>query len=134
MKVLYLFVILILIVQVYIDPVIRKCENKLGVIMIFLHQLLNMTIFFGSLLFGCHEYHLILLIGSFLVHKISGICPLTKIHNNLCKVNENKPLVTILNRVVPNYPNNTRNVIILYYVILTMIIIYDITYIVKKYS
>ena len=62
-----------------------------------------------------------------------GICPLTKVHNKLCEVDESKPLITFLNRIVPNYPNNTKNVIMLYYVILTIIISYDIISIIKKY-
>lgn len=130
--IVHLLVMIILIVQIYIDPVVRKCKSKLGVVMIIFHQFLNMTILFGSILFGCHEYHLILLVGSFLVHKLAGICPLTKIHNKLCGVDEKKPLITILNRFVPNYPNNTNNVILLYYVLLATVVVYDIWSIIKK--
>jgi hypothetical protein len=130
---LYIIVAVTFITQVYIDPIIRKCKSNVGILLIILHQLLNMTILFGSLLFGHHEYHLLLLVGALVVHKLSGICPLTKVHNKLCDVDESKPLITILNRIVPNYPNNTKNVIMLYYVILTAIISYDIISIIKKY-
>ena len=132
-RLLYIIVALTLITQVYIDPIIRRCKSNIGILLIILHQFLNITIIFGSLLFGHHEYHLLLLVGALVVHKLSGICPLTKVHNKLCKVDENKPLITILNRIVPNFPNNTKNVIILYYVILTAIISYDIISIIKKY-
>lgn len=132
-RLLYIIVAVTLITQVYIDPIIRKCQSNVGILLIILHQLLNMTIIFGSLLFGHHEYHLLLLLGALVVHKLSGICPLTKVHNKLCDVDESKPLITILNRIVPNYPNNTKNVIMLYYVILTAIISYDIISIIKKY-
>ena len=132
-RMLYIIVAVTLITQIYIDPIIRKCKSKLGILLIILHQLLNMTILFGSLLFGHHEYHLLLLLGALMIHKLSGICPLTKVHNKLCEVDESKPLITILNRIVPNYPNNTKNVIMLYYVILTIIISYDIISIIKKY-
>ena len=132
-RLLYIIVALTLITQVYIDPIIRRCKSNIGILLIILHQFLNITIIFGSLLFGHHEYHLLLLVGALVVHKLSGICPLTKVHNKLCNVDENKPLITILNRIVPNYPNNTKNVIILYYVILTAIISYDVISIIKKY-
>lgn len=132
-RLLYIIVAVTLITQVYIDPIIRKCKSNVGILLIILHQLLNMTIIFGSLLFGHHEYHLLLLLGALIVHKLSGICPLTKVHNKLCEVDESKPLITILNRIVPNYPHNTKNVIMLYYVILTAIISYDIISIIKKY-
>ena len=122
----------VFLIQIYIDPMIRECKSKLGILLIVSHHFLNITIVFGSLLFGHRVYHLILLIGALVVHKMSGICPLTKIHNQLCGINENKPLITILNRIVPNYPNNTKTVIMLYYVILITIITYDIVFITRK--
>lgn len=131
-RLLYFLVAMIFVTQVYIDPIIRKCESNLGITTIILHQLLNIIIIFGSLLFGYHEYHLSLIVGAFVVHKLSGICPLTKIHNKLCNVDENKPLFTILNSIVPNYPYNEKNVIMLYYVILIVIISYDVLFIARK--
>lgn len=129
---LYMIVTLIMITQIYIDPVIRNCKSSMGILLIIFHQILNIFIIFGSLLFGYHDYHLLFLLIALVVHKLSGICPLTKVHNKLCEVDEEKPLITILNHIVPNYPNNTKNVIILYYFIIIGIIVYDILSIMIK--
>lgn len=111
--------------QVYSDPTIRECKKKRGVVLIVLHHIFFLTAMLGSILFGYHKYHLMILVGALLVHVKRGDCPLTKIHNQMCGFDENKPLITLLNRLIPNYPNNVRTVIYAYYTIVFGLLVYD---------
>lgn len=93
-----------------------------------LHHLLQLYFFFGSFVFGYHRYHIVLIVGAFLVHKIHNRCPITIVHNRLCGFNDNDPLTTIINKIVPNYPNNIDDTTIMYYTLLILVFIYDVFY------
>lgn len=120
-----LFLITLLLFQVYIDPTIRACKTKRGVLLVVLHHMFFITTIFGSILYGFHKYHLVVLVGAFFVHYIKGSCPVTRIHNELCGFDEDKPLITVFNRLVPNYPNNIQTVIYNYYMLVLGLIVYD---------
>ena len=112
-------------IQIILDPTILSCKSYIGTLLIIFHHMLQWYFFIGSILFNHHKLHLIIVILALVIHKIFTICPLSIFHNKLCKFEEKKPLVTILNRVVPNYPNNIKNVIHLYYTLIICVIIYD---------
>ena len=122
----YLFFVSIVIIQFIVDHTVEKCKSNVGKILIFLHHALQLNFFFGSIVFGYHRYHLILLVGAILVHKSFKRCPITKVHNTMCGFNENEPLVALINKLVPNYPNNLNETIIVYYTLLITVFIYDV--------
>ena len=126
-------VIVIYLLQVIMDHTIRDCKSIAGVVLILCHHALQLFFFFGSLVYGKHEYHLVVVIVSLLIHIQQKICPITIVHNKLCKFDGNIRLVTLLNRIIPNYPDNGKQTVIVYYFILISVIVYDFIHIYKKY-
>jgi hypothetical protein len=129
---LQISVIVIYWIQIIIDPTLIECKSVLGVILIMLHHALQLSFFFGSLMYGYHEYHLVLVIVSLLVHIKLKRCPITVVHNKLCGFETNNPLVTLINRIVPNYPDNDKQTVYVYYLMLIGVILYDFISIYKK--
>lgn len=121
----YVSYLMTLLLQIMIDPTLVKCKSTIGVILIILHHALQLFFFFGSLVFGYHEYHLVIVFVSLLVHIKQKRCPITIVHNKLCGFETNNPLITIINRIVPNYPDNGKETVYLYYLLLICVIVYD---------
>lgn len=119
------FFISLVVLQVYTDPMIRECKKKRGVVLIVLHHTIFLIAMSGSILFGYHKYHLMILVGALLVHVIQGDCPLTQIHNQLCGFDEDKPLITILNRLIPNCSDDKQTDKYTYYMVVLGLMVYD---------
>lgn len=122
----YMFFVGIILIQLAMDHTVEKCESNLGKLLIFLHHALQLFFFFGSMVFGYHKYHLILLVGAISVHKVYKRCPLTKIHNTMCGFHETDPLIALINKIVPNYPNNLNETTIVYYTLIISVFIYNV--------
>lgn len=121
-KILLIMYLMIISIQIGLDPNIKDCKNTLGVVLIVFHHILQWYFFIGSLVFGHHNFHMKLLILALFIHLLYRICPLTIVHNRICKMEEKKPLITLLNHVFGEYK---MNVIIVYYFIIICVIIYD---------
>lgn len=124
----HILFVLIIVIQIYMDEMLPKCETNYGKLFIILHHMLQLFFFFGSFVFGYHRYHLVLIVGAFLVHKIYRRCPITIVHNRMCGFDDNDPLITLINKIVPNYPDNLDDTTIVYYTLLILVFIYDVFY------
>lgn len=120
-RILYIMFIMFVCLQMLMDPNQKHCVDLKGKTLIFFHHVIMFYILFGSLVFGYHNIHFVFVIISFIVHKYSGICPITKWHNKLCGIKENTPLFTWLNMVA----KTRRQSIHLYYSCLFLVVIYD---------
>ena len=115
----FILYIIIVLIQIGLDPNIKDCKHKLGVVLIVGHHLLQWYFFIGSFVFGHHNFHMKLVIVAFFVHLLYRICPLTIVHNRICGMEEKKPLITLLNHIF------TKKVIVVYYFMIISVIIYD---------
>lgn len=118
-RTLFLLYIIIVFIQIGLDPNIKDCKNTFGVFFIVFHHMLQWYFFIGSIVFGHHNFHMKLVIVAFFIHLIYRICPLTIVHNRICEMEEKKPLITLLNHIVK------QNVIVVYYLMIISVIIYD---------
>jgi hypothetical protein len=118
-KTLLILYLMIVATQIGLDPNMKECKNKLGVVLIVFHHMLQWYFFIGSLVFGYHDFHMKLLIVALFIHLLYRICPLTIIHNRICKIDEKKPLITLLNHIVK------QDTIVVYYLMIISVITYD---------
>jgi len=136
MNIIHGFVIFIIlgIIQIKLDYTIEKCDNKIGRTIIMMHHFGNIYLIFGSLLFGFHLFHLFVVIFSFIVHKLYTNCPITIISNILCHDKNKKsiPLITFLNHITNLFGYDS--IIVPYYSLLTIVILYDLFHVTKKYN
>ena len=117
--------VVIALIQAFHDPLLSRCSNPYGMLFIIAHHMLALYLITGSLFFGNHKSHLIVVIVAFVVHKIYKICPLTTWHNEICGLDLNTPLYTIFNHVT----HTISQAIYLYYCVIIIVILYDIKHI-----
>jgi hypothetical protein len=122
--------IVILLLQILLNRSnISTCVSAYGKLVVVLHHAVQLYIIFGSLLFGLHKFHLLVIVIAFVVHKAYGMCPITIYHNKKCKYkNTESPLKTFLNDLSP-FLNISP--ITLYYFVLGLLSIYDV-YMINK--
>ena len=125
---------IIVCLQCIFDHTINSCKCKVGKLLIIVHHIFQLYAFFGSLLFGWHELHVVLIVCALLVHMKYGSCPLTVVHNEYCGFDKNEPLYTILNKLAPSQnQNNKVGLVRTYYLWLSLVIMYDLMQITSKY-
>lgn len=125
--------LIIFIIQVNYDYILHKCQNSYGKNFIVIHHFINIYMILGSVLFGNYILHLIVIIIGLISHKIYGKCFITKYTNEICfKEDNNYPLITLTNHLTGIYEQSKVNNS--YYIVLLLIIIYDLYYINKEYQ
>ena len=130
----YLVYCIIVCLQCIFDHTINSCKCKVGKLLIIVHHIFQLYAFFGSLLFGWHELHVVLIVCALLVHMKYGSCPLTVVHNEYCGFDKNEPLYTILNKLAPSQnQNNKAGLVRTYYLWLSLVIVFDLMQITSKY-
>ena len=112
-----IFIVLCLF-QIMMDPILCKCNDVFGKILMIFHHLLSVGILFGSICFGFHEFHLCFTLVAFALHIILKGCFLTKINNQICGFPDNTTLVDITNHI------NIRH-----HVAVMLILLYDIIHV-----
>ena len=112
--------ILIFLIQVMIDPVLMECHNGGGKLLIIMHHVFQVTLLWGSICFGFHEFHFYVTMIALIVHLLMKGCFITKIHNKMCGMPEKTQLYTLINHICPS------ETYVLYYAILFMVLSYDI--------
>ena len=128
---IYIFIFLSTL-QIYFDKNIHACQTYKGITVSIIHHFLQIYSIFGSFIFGYHQLHLIALIIALLFHVLSGKCFISEIQNNLCKFDKNIKLETFLNHLLRVLNIEFKNFI--YYLLLLFIIIYDVVYIMYRYT
>lgn len=116
----------IALVQAFHDPLLSHCSNPYGMLFIIAHHMLALYLITGSLFFGNHKTHLVVVIGAFVVHKMYKICPLTTWHNEICGLDLKTPLYTIFNHVT----HTTSQAICLYYFVIIVVVLYDLEHVI----
>lgn len=99
MQNVFLFILIVL-VQVLMDPTYRACETQCGRMLLILHHMIAIGIWLGSVLFGHHRLHLLLttLIGG--LHIALNGCFLTPINNEMCNFEQkHRPFITFANHI-----------------------------------
>ena len=125
--------LIIFIIQVRYDHILHQCQNSYGKNIIIFHHFINIYMIVGSVLFGNYLLHLVLIIIAFITHKINGKCFITKYTNEICfKEDNNYPLITITTHLTGIYEQKKVNNS--YYMVLILIILYDLYYINKEYK
>lgn len=98
-----------------------------------MHHIFQLYAFFGSLLFGWYEIHVVLIVCVLLVHMKYESCPLTVVHNEYCEFDKHQPLYTILNKLAPSQnQKNKAGLVRTYYLWLSLVIVYDLMQIKRK--
>ena len=123
--------ILIVFLQLISDPYLHKCKDKNGVLLISIHHMIQWYFFIGSIVFGYHKIHLIIVILAFVIHKSYGMCPITIVHNKLCKFDNKTYLYTFINRFIETFNIHKFKAVQIYYFMLLCVFIYDILHIYK---
>lgn len=129
MRNLLLFV-LIVFVQVLMDPSYCACETQNGKLLLIVHHMINIGLFVGSFLFGYHTQHLIFLGFAIGLHILLGGCFLTKINNRLCNLQTNDHiLITFTNHIMDFIGSNAHRQV--YYILAFLAAMYDVFHIRK---
>jgi len=125
---------IIVCLQCIFDHTINSCECRFGKLLIIVHHTFQLYAFFGSLLFGWHALHVVLIVCALLVHMKYGSCPLTVIHNEYCGFDQHQPLYTILNKLAPSQNQKDKaGLVRTYYLWLSFVIVYDLLHITRIY-
>jgi len=127
----------ITILQVLLDKdLANTCETKEGKIIMILHHMLSVYIIFGGFIFNNYKLHLTIIVISFIIHFVMKICPITKLSNKLCNINEDTRMITLLNHITGIYSYDSDipslDIRTYYYPLLILIIMYDLHYINPK--
>jgi len=120
------FVILTL-VQTMFDSTYCRCVSTLGRVLLVIHHAINIGFIIGSVLFGNHLLHMIILLGSLFLHITLRGCFLTKINNSLCKT-EGTLFTTFGNHIMRTL-NLSHLIYPTYYVIAMLVVIYDLYFV-----
>lgn len=129
-KILLIYIIVVLL-QTITDPYLMQCKNRKGQLLIIAHHFIQWYFFIGSIAFGYHKLHLLTVILAFVIHISFGICPLTIIHNHLCKFDNKKYLFTLINRFIQSFNIQRITAVQIYYFMLFCVSAYDILHIYK---
>ena len=110
--------IIISLFEYFLDIFQSPCSTIMGNILLLIHHFVGIYLFIGGFLFN-NYYHLLVLI-LVIIHWITNNnrCELTIITNNYCKYHEDKKYNDF-----PNMINVDKN---LYWIIIFILIIYDI--------
>jgi len=128
---LYILIIITLI-QTLFDPTLYACTTLSGRFLLIIHHAINIGFWTGSLLFGHHRLHLMILIIAIVLHMLLDGCFLTTLNNRICKINPDKHvLVTFINHIM-NFLGCKKYVIFVYYLMAIAIAYYDIRYMISK--
>jgi hypothetical protein len=108
-----------------------KCFCGLGKLLIVLHHALAIYIFFGSLLFGHHKFHLIFIAVALCLNVLFHVCPISIWHNYLCDFPRKTPLPTYLNHVGSIFQLQKHTLRKLYISFICMVMFYDLQCVLK---
>lgn len=124
--------ILLVIISFTLDNVLSPCSmpSLMTFINNFVHHIISMYLWFGSLLFGKYIYHLLFICMIFVIHYFYGSkCPITIEYNRECgfelKGNHKDLIYWINKNIFSHFP---------YYTILKLLIVYDIYKILLHYK
>lgn len=124
---LKLFLILLALVQMLIDPTMAKCQSVPGKTLLMIHHFGNIYIVFGGYVSN-PRIHLMVVLVSFTVHYLNNrICPITVVNNKMCDFPKKQQMQTILNVIEPS----PTRVVYVYYFFLMLGILYDLYWIIK---
>ena len=112
--------------QIYLDESLILCNNTTGKIIMLLHHLFQVYSIFGSILFGYHKQHIVIILCAIGVHIIMKQCPITHIQNKLCSFKKKILLKTYLNHLLSYYNISYHN--FYYYILLSLVILYNCVY------
>ena len=110
-------------VQVLIDPTYCACQTWTGRLLLIAHHFIHIGLFLGSVLFGHHLLHLVIVVLSIGLHLYSSGCFLTKINNRLCKIDINKPLITFTNHIMNLLQSKANRTV--YYTLALLAVLFD---------
>jgi hypothetical protein len=122
------FVILTLI-QTMCDSTYCKCVSVPGRVLLLTHHAVNIGFMFGSVLFGHHLPHLIILLGAVFMHVVLGGCFLTELNNSLCDT-KGSVLYTFSNHILKRL-HLSHMAYSTYYFLVLLVVIYDISCILR---
>lgn len=125
---LLIFIILI-IVQILLDKTFNKCENIYGKLLMFIHHIIGIYLWVGSLLLGNYLFHLIFVIIVQVLYIILNGCFLTDWQNKLCKFDKNELFRSWLNIIFGD-----ENIKMTHIIGINIVILYDLYYINKEYK
>lgn len=124
---LKIFLILLALVQMLIDPTMAKCQSFPGKTLLMFHHFANIYILLGGYVSN-PRIHLMVVLVSFTVHYFNKrLCPITVVNNKMCGFPKKQQMQTILNVIEPN----PTRVVYLYYFFLMLGVLYDLHWIIK---
>lgn len=104
----YIILIAVLLFQIYMDKSIHSCKSESAKVIILIHHVLSVYIYLGTLMLPYHVEHTVVAITSILFQLLYGMCPITKITNNMCEFPEYRRMPTIFDIF---FEKNTSRVI-----------------------
>lgn len=127
---LFIFILLV-IVHVSLDNTLDKCKNIYGKLSIIIHHLGGIYLVLGSLLFGYHLFHFILVFLVIILYNINDGCFLTTWTNKFCKFDDKELFKTLFNKI---FKEDIKTIRMLNIFVLSIILLYDLYYINKEYK
>jgi hypothetical protein len=115
----FIFVVLSL-TSFFIDQMTSDCKTPSTITFIntFIHHFLSTYMWFGSLIFGYYDIHVIIVSLTVLGWQIWGACPVTWLYNMSCSIPEETSHKDLMYRI-------TRLPIFNYYPMISLIVAYD---------